>query len=125
MTCWTNRLGLWPQPLAQLPQPLSSPQRLAVLKESGENGAGEPGEREAFVDLVVGSASQLQGGQPPPVVAPDFWDAELSVDRQFGEGRAGDVDLDHQVGRRVRPQVDLGSGPDAFCILDVEARIGV
>src|ERR1039458_751388 len=60
----------------------------------------------SFAPLVL-AVDQFENPQDLTVIAPQFANAESGVDRRLLYGTLADLDLDGQIGRRIRGKVDL------------------
>src|SRR5918997_770474 len=117
--------GLPSGPLAHLTHPGPAFERLALLDETGEDHARKRPQGGAPRGFGVTFSLQNQDRDLPSVVAPHLGDAQAGVDGQLVERGAGDVDLEHQVRRRVDREVYAVFTPDSFFVPRVEARIGL
>ena len=55
----------------------------------------------AAFPLLIGAAFQDEDDQPIAITAPDLRHAQRRIDRQLVERTVRDVDLDHEIRRRI------------------------
>src|SRR6266566_6331419 len=86
---------------------------------------GSSGEGEALGTFDILITRQLKDAELLAIVPPDLRNAESSVNWQLIQGRAGDLDFDHQVRGRINGRVDVDLAVHPRGALDVETHVGL
>src|SRR2546425_8462495 len=90
-----------------------------------QTSVGSSGKGEALGTLDILTTRQLKDTELPTIVPPDLGNAESRVDWQLIQGRAGDLDFDHQVRGWINGGGDVNISVDPRGALDVEKHVGL
>src|ERR1051326_8833286 len=104
------------RPRAQAPHPFGAAHSFNVFDEGCYVGGCGRREGDAVLALAVLAFDQLEDGKPVSVKTPDFGDADVGEDGKLVERRAGDINLDHYVGRRGGGEVYARPGAHAGAV---------
>src|SRR2546422_669337 len=87
--------------------------------------AGGLGKGEALGAFDILTTLQLKDTELPAIVPPDLGNTESRENWQLIQGRAGDLDFDHQVRGWINGGVDVNLAVHPRGALDVETHVGL
>ena len=95
-----------------------------MFQKLGQHRFGRAGQSPTSVAVFVFAADKPENSWGAAIVQPDLRHSKVSINREFGHGRAGNFHFDDQIRRGIHCEVEFFLAADALHILYIEAPQG-